>query len=99
MHLVTKTIKGCEYFYLVSKERRGERVVTAKTIYVGNHQKLAALVELSATNAFPAEAMVQEVGGCLALSQVAEDLDLEKIIDEVCPPPRADAAPLGRRLV
>jgi len=99
MHLVTKTIKGCEYFYLVSKERRGERVVTAKTIYVGNRQKLAALVELSATNAFPAEAMVQEVGGCLALSQVAEDLDLEKIIDEVCPPPRADAAPLGRRLV
>lgn len=99
MHLVTKTIKGCEYFYLVSKERRGGRVVTAKTVYVGNRQKLAALVELSATNAFPAEAMVQEVGASLALSRVAMDLGLEKIINDVCPPSRAAAAPLGRRLV
>lgn len=99
MHLVSKTIKGCEYFYLVRKERRGQRVVTAKTVYVGNRQKLAALVELSATNAFPAEATVQEIGGSLALSQIAVDLGLEKIIDEVCPAPRADAAPLGRRLV
>ena len=99
MHLVTKTIKGREYFYLVSKERRGDRVVTAKTVYVGNRQKLAALVELSATNAFPAEAMVQEVGASLALSRVAMDLGLEKIIDEVCPPARANAALIGRRLV
>jgi transposase len=99
MHLVSKTVKGCEYFYLVKKERRGTRVVTARTVYVGNRQKLAALVEMSATNAFPSEATVQEVGGSLVLSQVAVDLGLEKIIDEVCPPSRSDAAPLGRRLV
>ena len=67
MHLVTKTIKGCEYFYLVKKERRGKRVVTAKTVYVGNRQKLAELVEMSATNAFPVEATVQEkMGGFTA---------------------------------
>jgi transposase len=99
MHLVAKQIKGREYFYLVKKERRGDRVVTAKTVYVGNRQKLAELVELSVTSAFPAEATVQEIGGSLALSQIAADLGLEKIIDEVCPVPRSDAVPLGRRLV
>jgi len=99
MHLVSKSVKGSEYFYLVKKERKGKRVVTAKTVYIGNRQKLAELVELSATNAFPAEATVQEIGGSLALSQVAVDLGLEKIIDEVCPPMRAGAKSLGRRLV
>ncbi|MGC4120632.1 MAG: hypothetical protein QM765_39855 [Myxococcales bacterium] len=99
MHLVTKTIKGCEYFYLVRKERRGKRVVTAQTVYVGNRQKLAELVEMSATNAFPAEATVQEIGGALVLAQIATDLGIEKIIDEICPPSRAGAAPIGARLV
>ena len=99
MHLVAKQVKGREYFYLVKKERRGNRLVTAKTVYVGNRQKLAELVELSATSAFPAEATVQEIGGSLALSQIAADLGLEKIIDEACPIPRSDAVPLGRRLV
>ena len=77
MHLVSKSVNGSEYFYLVKKERQGKRVVTAKTVYVGNRQKLAELVELSATNAFPAEATVQEIGGSLALSQAAVDLGLE----------------------
>jgi len=99
MHLVTKTIKGCEYFYLVKKERRGKRVVTAKTVYVGNRKKLAELVELSASNAFPSESTVQEVGGCLALTEVAKELGLAEIIDSVCPPGRSDDAPIGVRLV
>ena len=99
MHLVAKQIKGREYFYLVKKERKGDRVVTAKTVYVGNRQKLAELVELSATNAFPSEAKVQEIGGSLVLSQIAADLGLEKIINEVCPAARSDVVPLGRRLV
>lgn len=99
MHLVTKRIKGSEYFYLVKKERRGTRVMTARTVYVGNRQKLAELVELSAANAFPAEATVQEIGGSMVLAQVAADLGLEKIIDQACPPSRANAAPVGRRLL
>jgi transposase len=99
MHLVTKRIKGFEYFYLVKKERRGKRVVTAKTVYVGNRQKLADLVELSASNAFPAEAKVQEVGASLGLAQIAVDLGLEEIIDSACPLTRSDAAPIGRRMV
>lgn len=99
MHLVTKTIKGCEYFYLVKKERRGRRVVTAKTVYVGNRKKLADLVELSAANAFPSDATVQEVGGALALTQIAKELDLAKIVDEVHPPSRRGAARVGVRLV
>lgn len=99
MHLVTKTVKGCEYFYLVKKERRGKRVVTAKTVYVGNRQKLAELVEMSATSAFPAEATVQEIGGALTLAQIASDLEVARIIDEVCPPTRANAPRIGARLV
>src|SRR5512136_2115347 len=99
MHLVTKRIKGFEYFYLVKKERRGKRVVTVRTTYVGNRQKLAELVQLSASNAFPAEATVQEVGGSLALAEIASSLGLEKVIDDICPPPRTDATPIGRRVV
>jgi transposase len=99
MHLVTKQIKGLEYYYLVQKERRGRRVVTTKTVYVGNRQKLAELVELSASNAFPSDASVQEIGASLALAQIAADLELERIVDGVCPPSRADAVPIGRRMV
>jgi transposase len=99
MHLVTKRINGSEYFYLLKKERRGKRVVTAKTVYVGNRQKLAELVELSVANAIPAEATTQEIGGSLALTQVAAELGLERIIDAACPAPRANAAPIGRRIV
>jgi hypothetical protein len=99
MHLVTKHIKGHDYFYLVKKERKGKRVVTVKTVYVGNRQKLAEVVELSAAKVFSAEATVQEVGGSLALARVASDLGLERIIDAACPLPRANAAPIGRRLV
>jgi transposase len=99
MHLVTKHIKGIEYFYLVKKERRGKRVVTAKTTYIGNRQKLAELVELSALNAFPSEATVQEIGVSLALARIAADLGIEEIIEEVCPPSRVDATPIGRRVV
>jgi len=98
MHLVTKRIKGSDYFYLLKKERRGKRVVTAKTVYIGNRQRLAELLELSAANAFPAEATVQEIGGSLALARVAADLGLERIIDAACPV-RANATPIGRRLV
>jgi transposase len=99
MHLVTKRINGSDYFYLVKKERRGKRVVTAETVYVGNRQKLAELVEMSATNAVPSEATVQEIGGCLALTQIAAELELAKIVDHVCPPPRSDATPIGARVV
>src|SRR5437868_5872145 len=99
MHLISKRVKGCDYFYLVKKERRGRRVVTAKTLYIGNRQKLAELVELSAQNALPAEASVQEIGASLALTHIAAELELERIIDEACPPPRSDATPVGRRLV
>jgi transposase len=99
MHLVTKRINGHEYFYLVKKERRGKRVVTAKTVYVGNRQKLADLVELSATNAFPTKATVQEIGGSLALTEVAAELELEKIIDGACPPTRSHAGRIGKRLL
>jgi len=99
MHLVTKRIKGCDYFYLVRKERRGTRVVTAKTIYVGNRQKLAELVEMSATAAIPEQASIQEIGGSLALAGIAEELELAKIIDGVCPPSRAGAEAIGARVV
>ena len=41
MHLVAKQVKGHEYFYLVEKARRDGRVVTARTVYIGDRQKLA----------------------------------------------------------
>jgi len=46
MHLVAKQVKGHEYFYLVEKQRRGHRVVTARTVYIGDRQKLADLAQV-----------------------------------------------------
>ncbi|MBI5628561.1 MAG: transposase, partial [Candidatus Rokubacteria bacterium] len=42
---------------------------------------------------------MQEIGGALTLAQIAADLEIEKIIDEVCPPSRANAPRIGARLV
>jgi len=36
MHLVAKQVNGHEYFYLVEKARREGRVVTARTVYIGD---------------------------------------------------------------
>jgi transposase len=98
MNLVTKQVNGCEYFYLVEKERRGTRVVTSRTIYIGNRQKLVELIQKSASEALPESFAPQSVGAALALSAVADDLELEKIIDSVCPA-RKGAARVGRRLL
>ena len=98
MNLVAKRINGCEYFYLVEKERRGQRVVTSRTIYIGNKQKLAELIQKSASAALPESFAPQSVGAALALSAVAADLEIEKLIDGVCPV-RDGAAPVGRRLL
>ena len=98
MHLVAKQIKGREYFYLIEKERRGARVVTSRTVYVGNRQKLADLVQQSASATLPASFAPQPIGAVLALATLADDLGVEAIIDAVCPV-RQGAAPVGRRLV
>jgi hypothetical protein len=66
MHLVVKQVKGREYFYLVEKERRGNRVVTSRTVYVGDRQKLAELVQQSASAALPSSFEPQPVGAVLA---------------------------------
>ncbi len=73
--------------------------MTTKTVYVGNRQKLAELVTLSASSALPSESMVQEVGGSLALTEIAKELGVAAIIDRVCSPGRSDDAPIGVRLV
>ncbi len=98
MHLVVKQIKGREYFYLVEKERRGSRVVTSRTVYVGDRQKLADLVQQGASAALPSSFEPQPIGAVLALATIAKDLGVETLIDEVCPV-REGAAAVGRRLV
>src|SRR5919198_5157491 len=98
MHLVTKQIKGNEYYYLIERERHGKRVVTSRTVYIGNKQKLAELIQQSATAALPDSFAPQSVGAALALGAVAEELEIEKLIDGVCPV-RDGAAPVGRRLI
>ncbi len=98
MHLVAKQVKGHEYFYLVEKARREGRVVTARTVYIGDRQKLAEMIQLSAAAVLPTSFAPQPVGAALALATVAADLGLEGLIDEVCPV-RRGAAPVGRRLL
>lgn len=98
MHLVAKTVKGHVYYYLVEKERRGVRVVTTRTIYIGDWRKLAELVQQSAAAVLPTSFAAQSVGAALALATIAQDLGIEELIDEVCPV-RTGAAPVGRRMV
>jgi len=98
MHLVAKQVKGHEYFYLVEKARRAGRVVTVHTVYVGDRQKLAEMIQLSASAVMPSTFAPQSVGAALALATVAGDLGIEALIDEVCPM-RRGAAPVGRRVL
>jgi len=98
MHLVTKQIKGHEYYYLVEKGRRDGRVVTVRTVYIGDRQKLAALITGQAAATVPVAYAAQQVGASLALATTAETLGLEDVIDAVSPV-RGGAAPVGRRLV
>src|SRR5919108_539323 len=98
MFLVAKQIKGHEYFYLVERERQGKRVVTRRTVYVGNRQKLAEMLQLSASAVLPVSFKAQSVGAALALATLAEELDIAKIIDAACPV-RSEAVPVGQRLV
>ena len=98
MHLITKQIKGHEYFYLVEKERRGERVVTSRTVYIGDRRKLVELIQANTLVSMPKAFSSQDVGGALALASVASDLGVEEIIDKVCPV-REEAVPVGRRLL
>lgn len=95
MHLVSKQVKGHEYFYLIEKERRGSRVITSRTVYVGDRQKLAELLQVKASSAFPTSFAPQEVGASLALVEVACDLGIESLIDELSPV-RSGAVPVGR---
>jgi transposase len=98
MHLVEKIIKGRPYYYLIKTERRGKRVVTSRTVYLGVWKKVAQLVENNILSAFPRSFSAQEVGASLAFTAVAEELGIEKLIDETCPV-RTGAAPVGRDLL
>jgi transposase len=98
MHLVTKMVNGHEYFYLVEKARQDTRVVTSQTVYIGNRQRLAEIIQLSASAAMPCSFDPQPVGAGLALATVAADLGIEELIDNVCPV-RKGAAPVGRRIL
>lgn len=98
MHLVEKIIKHRPYYYLVKTERRGTRVVTTRTVYIGDWKKLARLVEGNILSAFPKSFAAQEVGASLAFAAVAEELGLEGLIDEICPV-REGASPVGRELL
>jgi len=98
MHLVAKQLKGHEYFYLVEKGRREGRVVTVRTVYIGDRQRLAEVVQRSVSTALPSAFVLQSVGATLALATIATELGVESLIDQVCPV-RAGAAPIGRRLV
>lgn len=98
MHLVTKQVKGHEYFYLVEKAWRDGKVVTARTVYVGNRQKLAAALQAGLLASLPEHFEQQEIGATLALVETARSLRLEEIVDAVVPR-RRGALPAGRALV
>jgi transposase len=98
MHLVKKVIKGSDYYYLVEKRRDGKRVRTSRTVYIGGWKKLAELVQGQIAGAFPTSFSAQEVGGSLALVDVACDLGIEELIDGVCPV-RSGSTPIGRQIL
>lgn len=98
MHLVEKIVKNHAYYYLIKTERRAGRVVTGCTVYIGSWKRLAQLAERNLMSAFPTSFSPQEVGASLAFAAVAEDFDIEGLIDEICPV-RQGATPVGRELL
>lgn len=91
-------IHGRPYYYFVEKARRGKRVVTVKTVYVGRWKALTELALCNAASAFPKSYRSQEVGASLAFAELSTQLGLEELVDGICPV-RAGAAPVGRQLV
>lgn len=98
MHLVAKRVKGHQYFYLVEKERRGRRVVTSRTVYIGDQQKLAELLQAKASSVFPTSFTAQEIGASIALVEVSRKLGIENVIDGICPV-RTGAVAVGRQIL
>lgn len=98
MHVVEKTFQGRRYYYWVEKARRGKRVVTSRTVYIGNWQKLGELLQAQTSSVLPESFSSQEAGGSLAFVKTAQELGIEAIIDEACPV-RSGAAPIGRSLL
>jgi len=98
MHIVEKAFQGRKYYYMIEKARRGKRVVTSRTVYIGNWQKLTELVKQQAVAVLPESFTSQELGGSLAFVKVAQELNIEAIIDDACPV-RAGATPTGRALL
>jgi hypothetical protein len=98
MHIVEKVFGNRRYYYWVEKARRGRRVVTTSTVYIGDWGKLTALAAGQMVAALPESYSAQEVGASLALARLARELGIEEIIDEACPV-RAGASPLGTPLL
>lgn len=108
MQLITKTVKGRKYWYAVKKGRRGRTVTNVKTIYLGNTDALLRRLGIDADEPggtgdaptpFPKGFSSEEVGASTSLWQIAEELQLPRVIDEICGDRRADAVvPFGKLL-
>ena len=94
MQLITKTIKGQKYWYLVEKGRKNGRVTNVKTIYIGKADRLAQVLAASGTTeaSFPTTFQAQEVGASAALWAEAQALDILSLIDKTLGSRRSDAA-------
>src|SRR5580700_893757 len=92
MQLITKTVKGHKYWYLVQKGRKNGVVTNVRTIYLGSAERLAERLTASEAANFPCAFDSWEMGASAALWREATALDLVTILDRACGERRQDAA-------
>lgn len=93
MQMISKTVKGQKYWYLVEKGRKNGVVTNVKTIYLGKADRVAQmLADPGATEAaFPSAFQSREMGASAALWMEAQAIGLVETMDRVCPGRRSDA--------
>lgn len=92
MQLISKTVKGHKYFYLVQKGRKNGVVTNVKTLYLGSANKLHERLTAEAVAQFPKSFESWEMGASAALYKEAMALELPGLIDSVSGPRRTDAS-------
>jgi len=86
MHLYSKTKKGIEYFYLRQTKRVEGKVVCEFQKYIGNKEKLMEVIQngcgLPKLPNSPKTSDVRYFGAVAALWNIAEKIELKRIVDK-----------------
>ena len=94
-YLETKTIRGQEYYYLVEKQRVGDRLRKTKNVYLGTPKRILERIE-GRTPPRPARLLSYPFGRVATLCTVADSIDLIGTIDQSARPSSRSGLSVGQ---